>query len=247
MVLADDCASAPIPVTCVAGTWGWRGLLNDPKHWTHPKSTLWRYLNTKGLSVRCDRHGHGFTWGTDLVMPQLWKRLFGIKPGIKDWEVGAGGLYDYHRPATVQPRYQLRGRNVHMICHSHGGNLPYIAAAVLGLRINVLVTVSTPIRHDVLRVHGAIGRKNIGWHIHYWSDGDRIQRAGELGDGFLDNPLTWTGRHPYADENIELASDCAHTGLLENPFYFDELLTMVENVHQRHNNPGYLDHRLWVP
>lgn len=179
-------------------------------------------------------------------MPQLYKRLFGRKAGIKDWEVGAANFYDYHRPATVEPRHFLRGRNIHAIMHSHAGNLPYIACSELGLRINVLATVSTPVRWDVLALHGEKARKNIGHHIHYWSKGDRIQRAGELGDGHVGNPLGWQGKHPFADENIELAEDCGHTGLLENPFYFEELLTFVEHVHQRHNNPGYLESRLWT-
>jgi hypothetical protein len=241
--LAPQDVLRPIEITCVAGTWGWRGLLSDSTHWTHPKSPLWRYMATKGLLVRVDRHGRSFTWGTRLAGHQVWRRLFGKKPGVTDWEVGAAGLYDYHRPPTVQPRYHLRGRNVHMICHSHGGNLPYIAASKLGLRINVLVTVSTPIRHDVLSVHGEAGRKLIGRHIHYHSRADRIQRAGQAGDGVV----SLAGEHPFADENIELEESCGHSGLLENPFYFDELLTFVEHVHQRHNNPGYLDHRLWVP
>lgn len=239
----EICVPPRIAVTCVAGTWGWRGLVSDPMHWTHPKSPLWQYLRTKGLFVRTDRSGRGFTWGTRLVGYQVWRRLFGHKPSVQDWEVGAAGLYDYHRPATVAPRYLLRGRNLHMICHSHGGNLPYIAASALGLRINVLVTVSTPIRHDVLRVHGEKGRKNIGWHIHFHSRADRIQLAGQAGDGVL----SVSGEHPYADTNIEMEESCGHSGLLENPFYFSELLTVVEHVHQRNNNPGYLDHRLWVP
>jgi hypothetical protein len=239
--------SDPITVTCVAGTWGWRGLLSDPTHWTHPKSPLWQYLATKGLRVRVDRNGRGFTWGTRLAGFQVWRRLVGKKPGITDWEVGAAALYDYHRPETVNPRYHLRGRNLHMICHSHGGNLPYIAAAKLGLRINVLVTVSTPIRWDVLGPgklgDGDLARKNIGRHIHYRSRGDRIQMAGQAGDGVV----SLSGDHPFADENIVQEESCGHSGLLENPFYFDELLTAVDHMHHRHNNPGYLDHRLWVP
>lgn len=236
----------PIPVTCGLGTWGWQGLTINREQWCHPDSTVWRYLHTLGLTVRCDRSGRGFTWGTGLVRPQLYKRLFGMKAGIKDWEVGAANFYDYHRPATVEPRHFLRGRNIHALMHSHAGNLPYIACGALGLRMNVLVTVSTPIRMDVLDRWGPIAKKNIGWHIHYWSKGDRIQRAGELGDGRVDNPLTWHGDHPFADENICLDHSAGHTGLLQDPFQFTELLTFVEQVHRRHNNPGYLDNRLWT-
>lgn len=229
-------------ITCVAGTWGWRGLFPDQNHWTHPKSRLWSYLNTQGLTARCDRNNHGFTWGTRLAGFQVWRRLFGQKPSLQDWEVGAANFYDYHRPATVEPRHFLRGRNLHSICHSHGGNLPYIACSAYGLHINVLVTVSTPIRWDVLKVHGEKARQNIGHHIHYWSEGDEIQAAGEAGDAHLG----WVREHPFADENIKLPKEAGHSGLLENPFYFEELLTFVERVHERHNNPGYLD-RLWVP
>lgn len=245
-MIDDDCADA-IEITCIPGTWGWRGLLSDPKHWTHPKAPLWVYLGTKGLCVRVDRHGRGFTWGTRLAGYQVWRRLFFKKPGITDWEVGAAALYDYHKPATIRPRYHLRGRNVHMIAHSHGGNLPYIAAASLGLRINVLVTVSTPIRWDVLGVgrpgDGEKAKKMIGRHIHIYSRADRIQQAGQAGDGVV----SLAGEHPFADENIVMEETCGHSGLLENPFYFDELLTFVEHVHKRHNNPGYLDYRLWTP
>jgi hypothetical protein len=232
-----------IPITTVVGTWGWRGLFYDPEHWSHPKSPLWSYLHTKGLAPRCDRNGKGFTWGTELTGHQLWRRLFFRKAGIKDWEVGAASFYDYHRPATVEYRHYLRGRNAHAICHSHGGNLPYIACSAYGMQINVLCTVSTPIRHDVLSVHGTKARERIGCHIHYWSKADRIQIAGQAGDGHIG----LSGEHPFADYNIRLDEDAGHTGLLENPFLFDELLTFVEHVHKRHNNPGYLDRRLWVP
>lgn len=232
----------PIAITSVVGTWGWRGLLNDPEHWSHPKSPLWAYLRTKGLVLRCDHNGKGFTWGTELTGHQIWRRLFFKGPRMKDWEVGAASFYDYHRPATVDRRYYLRGRNAHAICHSHGGNLPYIACSAYGMRLNVLCTVSTPIRHDVLRVHGKKARENIGYHIHYYTRGDRIQLAGQHGDGVID----FGGEHPHADKNVPL-DDAGHTGLLENPFLFDELLPFIEQVHQRHNNPGYLEKRLWVP
>lgn len=232
------CPSLTVDVTAIDGTWGWHGLINDKNEWTHPDAPLWDYLRPRGLKVRADVKGRGFSWSTSLEGFQIWRRLFMRRAGLGAWEVGAVNLVDYHMPQTVDPRFHLKGCDTHIVAHSHGGNLPYIAAA-LGLKINVLVTVSTPVRMDVLHKYGTDGRKGIGFHIHYYSEGDRTQAMGELGDDYFGVMR----KHPLADLNLALPQAAGHTGLLNNPFYFDKLLTAVSHIHRRHGRPDYLELR----
>ena len=227
-----------IDVTCVDGTWGWHGLLPSSKEWTHPKHDCQKFLREHRLRVRCDANGRGFSWTTQLEGLMLLRRLTQRRAGLVTWEVGGVNFYDFHKPMAIPERFHVRGAETHCIAHSHGGNLPFVAAA-MGLKINVLVTISTPIRFDVLRKFATQARPNIGWHIHYWSVGDPIQAAGEWGDG----RVGWVREHPEADENIMLPAEAGHTGLLENPKFRGELLTAVERIHMRHGNDDFLKDR----
>lgn len=232
------CPSTVVKVTAIDGTWGWHGLTPSKVEWTHPDSALWDYLRDKGLKVTCDAQGRAFTWSTSLTGHQLFRRLLTRRPNLTAWEVGAVNLINYQMPDTVEAKYHRKGCETHMIAHSHGGNLPYIAAA-MGLKINVLVTVSTPVRHDVLELYGDEGRKNIGYHIHYWSVNDKTQIAGSWADGHKGIVQA----HPLADLNIRLAESFGHTGLLKERGYFSELLTAAEHIHLRHGRADYLELR----
>ncbi len=237
-----DVASIRVPVTAVVGTWGWRGLLKPQATIGNPNANVWKYLNDHRLTMRCDRKGRGFSWTSAIAGAEVWRRLFGSEPSILDWEVGAVNLLDFHLPMTVQSEHHLPGCRTHVIAHSHGGNLPYIAAA-MGLRINCLATISTPIRMDVLNRFGPEARANIGYHVHYYSDDDFTQMLGGAGDGHIG----LIRKHPYADVNVRLPENAGHSGLLENPFYFGELLTFVDEVLRRDGNEAYLQRGLWTP
>lgn len=224
-----------IPATCVDGTWGWHGLAQPEDEWTHPKHPCQVYLREHGISNRCDARGRGFSWLSKLEGYMLLRRLFRPRAGLPAWEVGGANFYDFHLPLTVDPRFHLPGHSTHAFAHSHGGNLPFVACH-LGLRVNVLVTVSTPIRWDVLQQYGPLARPNIAWHVHYYSVGDEIQVAGEYADG----RFGWLREHPLADENIKLPAEAGHTGLLNNPKFFGELLTAIDRIHARHGAGDYL-------
>lgn len=226
-----------IELTCVDGTWAWEGLGNEQKIWSHPDHLLFSsYLRPRHrITARVDTAGRGFVWSTNLVKPQLWKRLVGMQVSIKDWEAGAVNDLHFHQPPTVEPQFHLRGNALHQMGHSHGGNPPYIAAAI-GLHINVLITVCTPIRWDVIDRYGAEASTRIGYHIHYWSENDRTQRAGGLGDGRRSTDR----EHPTAHRNIRLPEAVGHSGLLTNPSHFHYLEYAARVIRARHGRLDYL-------
>lgn len=237
-----------IDVTCIDGTWGWKGLVWPADEWTHPKHPCQLNLRANGLSVLADDDGRGFAWSTDLEGFLIFRRLFRPRAGLPAWEVGAATLLNWHRPLSVRPEFRTPGSKTHDIAHSHGGNLPIIACGALGLKINVLVTVSTPIRMDVLRKYGPAARRNIGFHLHYYSDGDETQAAGAWADGFAGVRR----EHPLADLNYRLPRGAGHTGLLNDPKFFPAFATAIDIIKMNDGREDYLagnearwpDHRI---
>lgn len=226
-----------IPYTAIRGTWGYRGLF-DQNHWATHGSPVTQYLEGHGLRLLTDSRGRGFTWTTALDGWQITRRIFGKPTDISDWEVGAACLCDYYLPPSVDPMYHVPGSKVIVLAHSHGAN-PAIIAAALGLKINVLVTVSSPVRVDVLRKYGREARPNIGYHLHYWSDGDRLQAAGGAGDGHygIIREYAFSEQHApiYAcNQNVRLPRAADHSGLLHEPSWFSELLTAVDIIKTRY-------------
>lgn len=235
-----------IPYTAIRGTWGYRGLL-DQNHWATQGSPVADYLELHGLKLITDRQGRGFTWTTALDGWQFWRRIVGKHPDISDWEVGGACLKDYYMPPTVPDEYWTPGSKVIVIAHSHGVN-PAIIAAALGMKINVLVTVSSPVRVDVLRKYGAAARKNIGFHLHYWSDGDRMQAVGGAGDRHYGIIREYASSEDHqaiyvCNKNVPLPREAGHSGLLHEVSWFGELLTAVEIIQERYGRADYLECR----
>jgi hypothetical protein len=140
-----------------------------------------------------------FDWSTDLDGEFLGDTH-------SDWQAGGDAL-----------RYYLRGmalgcRNV--VTHSHGLQVALYAAAK-GCRIDSLVTICGPVRHDMEPVV-RLARPHIGLWVHVHSDqSDPIQIAGSLFDGgFLPRR-----DEPLADRNDSVPG-VGHSGLLYEPAYF---------------------------
>ena len=89
------------------------------------------------------------------------------------------------------------GQRVNLIAHSHGGQVAAYALSV-GLRVNALITVATPVRRDMLQAWET-GTKNLRRWSHIHSDGaDWWQWLGARLSGWLIAPREM----PAPAENI---------------------------------------------
>jgi hypothetical protein len=152
--------------------------------WWHPPSLFWREAVLRGVNV-CPVP---FIWSTEI-------------DGVigKNWAWYAAGhalLYFVHSEYPSETDVLLKPVNI--IAHSHGGQVAIFAAAY-GLLVDTLVTVGTPVRHDVKRYRKA-ARPNIKRWVHIYSPNDPMQIEGTLGDG--GGLLEWPREISQADQNI---------------------------------------------
>jgi hypothetical protein len=219
-------------VTLGPGTHAIRGGLRSRGDWFHDGSDFCELAFTHGLACNY------FPWPTALAGFAFWKTWLGMRPDLGDWEIPALNLKERFQPTEVEPGYWPRQSRIHVITHSHGAQ-PAIIAAALGLKINVLVTVSAPIRADVLYTYGELARKNIGCHLEYYSVNDKIQLAGGIGDGHTGvmrrfGDYTVNGRAVYqADDTIVMPEACGHSQLLHNLKYMPALKTAFQVILDR--------------
>lgn len=161
--------STPAPsagVVLVPGTHGWRGLSTSGQWW-QPGSPFVRMLEAAGITVLTP-----YVWTTDIS--GLWWT------GRREWEAAAYGC------ATHLQHYgRCEGRVVHVLAHSHGGQVAALAAT-LGADIGSLITVAMPVREDMMPIYYASRRHVRDW-LHLYSAGwrDRMQWLGALMDGRL--------------------------------------------------------------
>lgn len=219
-------------VTLGPGTHAIKGGLRSRGDWFHDGADFCEMAYAHGLACSY------FPWPTALAGAEFWKPWFGIKPDLGDWEVPALNAKERFQPSEVDPRYWPRQSRIHWLTHSHGAE-PVIIACALGLKINVLVTVSAPIRADVLAIYGEAARQNIGYHLEYRSLEDRIQKAGGFGDGHWGTmwsfeDFTINGRQVFKpDDTIVMPKDCGHSKLLHEPKYMTELTTAFQLILDR--------------
>jgi len=218
-------------VTLGPGTHAIRGGLRSRGDWFNEGSAFCKFAFDHGLAC-CY-----FPWPTALAGAEFWKPWFGVKPDLGDWEIPALNLKERFQPTEIDPAHWPRQSRIHVITHSHGAQ-PAIIAAALGLKINVLITVSAPIREDVLDTYGEAARKNIGYHLEYYSVDDGIQMAGAIGDGRFGVTRTFNhqvgGCRIYkADETIVMPEACGHSKLLHDATYMGKLATAFKRILDR--------------
>lgn len=166
----------------VAGTWARHRLAHglDPwRDWWHPTSHWAMTMADLGwMPARADP----FVWSTDLDGTWL-QRVF-QRRRWGDWDAAAHALCYYlgHEPGVRATRPPTHRRPLLLVGHSHGGTVALLAIGQLGLCVDGLVTVSTPVRRDVLAAVPPAWRPARWLHLHGdWAD--RWQWLGELGDG----------------------------------------------------------------
>ena len=106
--------------------------------------------------------------------------IFGTRPILFDWS-GANSASERHAAAANLANFiqQNSAPMIHLLGFSHGGNIACEAAAALASRINILVTIATP-------VTGAYKTGGARRHINLYSPDDRMQIMG--GEGPLGLP-----------------------------------------------------------
>lgn len=227
------------------GTHAIKGL-KTPGAWFEDGSYFCKAAGGEGITCL------PFHWPTALAGWEFWKPWFGVEPDLRDWEIPARNALEIHQPSEVDPIYWPRPSRVHWAVHSHGVN-PIIIACALGLRINVLITVSSPVRVDVLTRYGQRARRNIGYHLHFWSANDRTQAAGGMGDGYTGilREYRYANRHGEviyaADENVPLPEAAGHSGLVNEAQWRDKLQLAFDRVKSRDGRDDLVPIRAAVP
>ncbi len=186
----SDLRAVP-PVILIAGT----HAIDDP--WWMVGSGFVRMLQEAGLRVENLREP--YLWDTDLD---------GLGRHNDAW-IAAGWSLIWYCHKHVPPVGNVY-QPVSIIAHSHGGQLVAYAAS-RGLIVDTLITVATPVRRDMLRIHRE-ARPNIRQWVHLYSDwSDWMQVLGALFDG----RIGVYRKMDLADRNIKVPG-VGHSGLL-NP------------------------------
>lgn len=219
-----------IPFLAIPGTWGWNG--SSDGQWHDPSSPWSAYMRGQGFEHLRGPDRRPFVWTTDVNGEQFWRRWFGKKPKINDWQAGGHNLFAWLVPPLAPDRRQPPERT-HLIAHSHGLQLVLFACAD-GLKVNTLISIGSPVRADMLEV-ARRARPNIGYWLHLHSDcSDRMQWLGELGDG----ALRIARAHPYADVNHALPK-VGHSRILNDSHLFPVIwpgpLDIIRLRHGRHD------------
>jgi pimeloyl-ACP methyl ester carboxylesterase len=149
--------------------------------------------------------------------------IFGVAPVLFDWS-GANLASERHAAAERLAQFVEEGASplVHLLGFSHGGNVASEAAAILQTRVDVLITIATPVTGNY-RTGGA--RR----HINLYSPQDRMQILG--GEGPFCLPALASREFPnctnIAVDNIP-SNDL--TGSHGNILWSDEAWRILRNV-----------------
>lgn len=188
----------PAFYTPIGGTHAWDETAK--KVWWEDGSTFVKYLHRLNLALL--RPQNQYKWSTELDGLPL------IQPAKHTtWKGAAFHLIDYfENPHYSEPIY-----NRNLVAHSHAGQVVFYAC-MMGLRINSLITVGTPVRNDMERAV-AHARANINYWLHiYDSKSDWTAVFGALCDGRL------RVKHKFdsADRNDDIRG-IGHSAILTDP------------------------------
>lgn len=181
---------------------GGTGSLQRDKEWTAANSSFSHFALKRGLVNLAYRATYPYIWTGNVN--------FGV--GSKnDWVAGGSALFSY-LASPLHPEWRIPGDRTHVIAHSHGGQVALYAAS-FGLKINVLITVGTPVVKGMEPVIQQ-ARPNIKRWLHLRSRRDWVQILGALFDG----RLGFYRDMPLADWNDEMPK--GHSDILRDPAQF---------------------------
>ncbi len=192
----------------VAGTGSWKD--DGSIDWYCPGHDFGKFLTAQGCAPSYDwdsRKGlmggaKPFVWSTDLSgVP------FITRKNHTDWAAGGAALAYFTACRSQRP-----GSQTALIVHSHGLQVAAYAAAQHDLKINLLISMGSPIRKDMTEQYKAL-RLNTKYWLHVHSDGsDRWQWFGEMFDGHFGI----VRESPFADKN-DFVAKVGHSELLRDP------------------------------
>lgn len=203
----------------IAGTNGWSDDSSHLEQYGRNEIRWWQdsyfyyFMHNEGFDVPNIKDP--FIWTTDLGGTSFWRRWpiwrgkVSLTRDHRDWIAGGAALRWYLQLNS------LAFSDINIIAHSHG--LQVVAYACdQGLRVNHLITVGSPIRKD-MRHHYQMMRDGCvrRWLHIYDGNNDRIQWAGQIGDG------SFTGRlnNKFARFNHPL-KNIEHSRVLSDPEAF---------------------------
>lgn len=202
---------ASTPLLAVPGTHGWRGQTTG--EWWCPDSPFWAFLKANAFRP-VGGDDHPFVWSTDLNGAGFFQWLFGQTDWHSDWEAGGRALYYYYRPFWEMKEAYVPIADRNVIAHSHALQV-VLKACSMGLKINRLVSVMSPVRKDMF-VTAELARPNIAnWLCLYSDSSDHTQRRGSWFDG------QWrtVRAHPMADHDV-LLPGVGHSRVLRDEALF---------------------------
>lgn len=210
------------PLLLVQGTHAW-GRSPDVEWW-EARSPLCHFLTGREFTILGAERPYVWESGLDGT------GWFGRAQRHLKWRAAAHNLYTYLVPPLAQTEWRedyVRIEHRNVVAHSHAAQVVAYACA-LGLKINRLVTIGSPVRADMAAIYED-ARQNIGQWLHVYSDkSDRIQWYGTLWDGHFGI----VRKQKFADVNLMIPK-VSHSRLLNDPMCFPlwELNGLVDFLH----------------
>ncbi len=194
----------------VPGTWGYAGEIDSAQWWVDGSefSVFMRQIGYEPVDP-----DNPFIWTTDVNGTKWF--VFSDR-SHHDWKAGAAALKYYLANVPYEDR--------NIIAHSHGGQVALYTAS-FGVEIRTLITIATPVRHDMRKVI-AMARPNIGYWTHVYSDwSDIIQILG----GIFDGSIGIRRKMKLADINLQLPK-VGHSAILRDPKRFAVWVALAKQL-----------------
>jgi hypothetical protein len=150
-------------------------------------------------------------------------RIFAVTPLLFNWS-GANSPQQRHAAAQRLAEFiQTMDHDVHLLGFSHGGNIACEAAAMAVTKVDLLVTIATPVTGNY-QVGGA--RR----HVNLYSPQDRLQTLG--GEGPWRMPAL-AGREFPGATNLPIHGIASGdiTGSHGNILWSDQTWSILETLH----------------
>jgi hypothetical protein len=198
-------------------------MLKVEAAWWRPGSAFIAMLKAHDLSVLNEQEP--FRWagrlgGFDDIAPPDAMDAYADSSAMVQWSMAGWALKWYISAMLPAPISQPE---VDVVAHSHGGQVAAFAA-IYGARFRRLVTVSTPVRRDMLRQRRVLREYTQRW-LHFYCNTDQTQAEGVIGDGELHglpsgDMLNLHRTMPEADQNVEVPTNDHSRMLYTDPDLF---------------------------
>lgn len=193
--------SKPTYFLPIAGTWDWNE--DERIAWWEQSSPFINFMNSQNFFLKFPECP--FEWSTGLEGLPFTK--------YRQWKAGAKALGYYMDGPSYGNPWPLEDRN--FIVHSYGLYI-ILYYASWGGKINNLISIGSPIRHDVNSV-ALLAKANIkGTWLHLRDE--KFDFIGTLG-GFFDKNVGFARKNPWCTREDAL-DKVGHSDLIKKPEKF---------------------------